>query len=102
MKHCPVRGIACLPQVVHDVNAASSIYVQCHICCTTILHDGIHCIRAMQYGDTLNPILHECNAPYMAMPIGNRYYTGAIWYAMYSCKPANNASLPYTNGCIAV
>ena len=52
--------------------------------------------------DTLNPILHECNAPYMAMPIGNRYYTGAIWYAMYSCKPANNASLPYTNGCIAV
>ncbi|EEB22819.1 hypothetical protein BACDOR_04732 [Phocaeicola dorei DSM 17855] len=47
MKHCPVRGIACLPQVVHDVNAASSLYVQCHICCTTILHDGIHCIRAM-------------------------------------------------------
>ncbi|EYA93461.1 hypothetical protein M135_5394 [Bacteroides fragilis str. S36L5] len=46
--------------------------------------------------------MHECNAPYTATPSGNRHYTDAIWYAMYSCKQASNASLPYTNGCIAV
>ncbi|MFR1956745.1 hypothetical protein [Phocaeicola coprophilus] len=42
--------VYCLPQVVHDANAVSSMYVQCHICRMAVLHDGTHCIRAMQYG----------------------------------------------------
>lgn len=50
LEHCPVRCIACLPQVVHDANAVSSMYAQCHICRMAVLHDGTHCIRAMQYG----------------------------------------------------
>ncbi|MFK2483692.1 hypothetical protein ACIXQ6_19635 [Bacteroides fragilis] len=44
--------------------------------------------------------LHECNAPYMAIPSGNRQYIGVIGYAMYSCKRAGSASLPCTDGCI--
>ena len=50
LEHCHVRCIACLPQVVHDANAVSSMYAQCHICRMAVLHDGTHCIRAMQYG----------------------------------------------------
>ena len=69
-------------------------------------------IRPTNYVDVLTLDLFEEFCNYLngqkflkfdsMLPIGNRYYTGAIWYAMYSCKPANNASLPYTNGCIAV
>ena len=50
----------------------------------------------------LDSVLHECNAPYMAIPSGNRQYIGAIGYAMYSCKRAGSASLPYTDGCIVM
>lgn len=33
---------------MHDANAISSTYAQCHICCMAVPHNGIHCIRAMQ------------------------------------------------------
>ncbi|MFK2809592.1 hypothetical protein ACIXWY_23610 [Bacteroides fragilis] len=57
----------------------------------------------MLHGDPAwRDTLHECNAPYMAIPSGNRQYIGAIGYAMYSCKWAGSASLPYTDKCIVM
>ena len=81
----------CLP-------ATGSAWCECgiiHICAMPyMLHDNpawrntLHPCNAVW--DTLNPILHECNAPYMAMPIG----TGItlVQYGM-QCIHANRQTM---------